>query len=347
MLEAAHWPLETVKLETALYKQSWRDADKFDRMHPASLLRNARSTLKALECDSWIECSDVLPTYPVYPELQTLNISGVWCPSSAQWVVTYPNLRELIVHTINGHFMDVGEDDLIEHEIHRRLNLDEHSHQTCWKQLESFKGTTLDLYLLGLPCPIRNLSIDLCDDSWRFFEPVINNARPIHLQLSLTQALVCAGTSDVGRCLGFAGLQGLKRLDLSASITLPEHDVRNGHIDQFLRHTLDGMKERTIEEFTFKLLCEKIPYMREVSVDQESASQLPPTPDPPCPIEDWVSHVNVAELARKILASVPSLRVVTLSIQPSSWGDDGWKKSQVRRDKNTGEISHVQLPETA
>ena len=107
------------------------------------------------------------------------------------------------------------------------------------------------------------------------------------------------------------------------------------------------MKERTIEEFTFNLVCGKIPYMREVSVDPESASQSPPTPDPPCPIEDWVSHVDVDELARRILASVLSLRVVTLSIQPSSWGDENSKRSQVRRDKNTGEISHVQLPETA
>lgn len=232
MLEAMHWPLETAKLTRSEYKWDWHDPDRLDRMHPASLLRNACSTLKSLELDEWRDCSDILPRYPVFPDLRSLLMKETWCPSTAQWVVTYPNLQSLTVRTINGHLMAVAGDDLLEHALHRRLNLETHSTQTCWPQLESFTGTLLDLYLLGLPCRISSVSVDLCADSLRFFTPVMDHARPIHLNLRLNSLDI--DIPVIGKCLQHAGLVDLRRLTLSITFYSLENEVRGDHINRFL-----------------------------------------------------------------------------------------------------------------
>ncbi|KAI0794067.1 hypothetical protein C8Q74DRAFT_1193958 [Fomes fomentarius] len=299
MLEAMHWPLETARLTRSEYKWDWHDPDRLDRMHPASLLRNACSTLKSLELDGWRDCSDVLPTYPIFPDLRSLRMKETWCPSTAQWVVTYPNLQSLTVRTTNGHLMEVAEDDLLEHALHRRLNLETHSTQTCWAQLESFEGTLLDLYLLGLPCRISSVSVDLCADSLQFFNPVMDHARPIHLNLRIDSLYI--DIPVIGQCLQHAGLVDLRHLTLSISFYSLENEVRGDHIIRFLEHVLDALAPQSVEEFSLEVSCDEKSYV----CNTDSAEDAPRRP--PCLVKAWVHDVDVEDLARQIFVRVPSL----------------------------------------
>ena len=190
MLEAMHWPLETAVLHNADYVGGWHDKDKLVRMHPAELLKNSRATLKTLECDCWRECTDVLDTYPVYPQLESLHVEGVWCPRTAQWAMSYPNLKRLSVHTIESHFTESGEEELAELAVNRLLNVQECSEQAQrWDELEHFSGGVTDLYLLGLPCRIRNARIAMSVRSLEFFPTAMRAARPTHLTLIIDDEL--------------------------------------------------------------------------------------------------------------------------------------------------------------
>lgn len=235
MLEAMHWPLESAVLNHTDYIPEWHDLDILNRLHPAALLKNSRATLKTLECDCWSECSDTLHTYPVYPKLESFYLEGVWCPRAAQWAISYPSLKQLSVHTIDSHFMEVDDEDIAVHNANRLLNLSEYTEQTQqWNELEEFSGDALDLYLVGLTCRIRDTVLSLCSDSLQFFAPVMETARPMRLRLSITADLF---SQPVPTYLQDPGLVDLKSLELNVVTWVGRSDDRDEgdtDVDRFL-----------------------------------------------------------------------------------------------------------------
>ena len=228
MLEAMRWPLESVSLNRTVYARSWRDTDRLDRMHPARLLRNSRATLKFLKCHSWTECSDVLDTYPVFPGVNTLIVESVWCPRSAQWARSFPNLKRLTVGTIEDRFMETDEQSLEDYADSRRRNMEEYAHTdeaSIRTSLDSFVGGALDLYLLGLPCRIRNISMTICEESLEFFMTTMEVALPTHLSLHLTRSLLRLRAMGLPMCLQSPGMREVKHLSISFSYTLPDSEV--------------------------------------------------------------------------------------------------------------------------
>ncbi|TBU27288.1 hypothetical protein BD311DRAFT_844515 [Dichomitus squalens] len=349
MLEAMHWPLETVVLHNADYGGGWPDRDKLERMHPASLLKNSRATLKTLECDCWRECSDVLDTYPVYPQLESLHVEGVWCPRSAQWAISYPNLKRLSVHTLEGHFIESGEEDITELAVNRSLNVEECLKQVQrWNELEHFSGGVADLYLLGLPCRIRSARIGMSARSSQFFPAAMKAARPTQLTLIIDDELF---SQPVPTYLQDPSLADLQSLELVIRMTPGRSrgiaGTTEADVERFLGHVLDALLRISARELTLDINCDTnviYPIWPSSSdgSDGEIAwiiSRRPSTPIPPTAIETWCNDVDVHALTRRCLEEAPSLERAKVTVDRN-----------MERDQNIPDIffpEHLRLSAAA
>ncbi|KAI0708831.1 hypothetical protein C8T65DRAFT_206399 [Cerioporus squamosus] len=313
MLEAMRWPLESISLNKTSYARSWRDTDKLERLHPARLLQNSRTTLKFIKCESWTECNEVLPTYPVYPEVDTLAVEGVWCPRSAQWAKCYPNLKRLIVGTIEEHFMETDEGSLIEHADARRRNLEEHAHareDAVWTTLETFSGGPLDLYLLGLPCRIRSISMSICEESSQFFSPVMEVALPTYLRLHVPDPSRRNRTPALAFCLRSPGMQKVEHLSLKFSFTVRDSGTDTDSIESILEQTLTSLSYLSTREFSLTMDYDQFSYYYADS-DEDASTPSEPPPDP---VELWFTNYDAKAIAQAFFDAVPSLERVNLSV---------------------------------
>ncbi|KAI0741593.1 hypothetical protein C8Q80DRAFT_1109758 [Daedaleopsis nitida] len=343
MLEAMHWPLETATLIKTVYRPGWFESTKLARMHPASLLRNSRSTLKSLVYRSWTERNELLLTYPVFPELRSLIIDGTWCPVPAQWGVTYPNLQDLSVHTIDSHFMETNEfDDILAHVATRQSNLDGFNGQSYWTHLESFEGDILDLYLLGLPCRIRSVSVTA--SSLQFFSRAMHNAYPDKISISLTSDMTEVGESGLLDCLRDPCLANLRCLNLSIDLMLPSYTVRfEQQMDQIVR----GLQTMNVKELSLKLYAHKASSYNIRGPDFDCDTSPPPSPrklQHPCPVEIWIRHIQPETFSKQVLERVPSLESVALYIRSAFWFEHEPKETRMRREKTDDGIQHSVLP---
>ncbi|TFK79739.1 hypothetical protein K466DRAFT_656810 [Polyporus arcularius HHB13444] len=336
MLEAMHWPLESISLNKTSYARTWKDTDKLERLHPARLLQNSRATLKFIKCQSWTECNDVLPTYPVYPEVDTLIVEGVWCPRTAQWAKCYPNLKRLVVGTIEDHFMETDEGSLLEYADARRRNIEEHAHAeetAVWTTIESFRGGPLDLYLLGLPCRIQSISLSICEESFRFFHEAMEVALPTHLSLHVSHSLLCGGATALPSSLRCPGMQKLDHLSLSFSFAIPDHDYES--IESILEKTLIAISEFSLRELSLSMDYHKFPYYAESDDDGPPPSE--PAPDP---IELWFKKYDSKAIAQQLFHGVSSLERVNLSVGPPPT-----MHAYLRKTGGIVASSHVVCPE--
>ena len=209
-----HWPLESAALRHATSQPGVPDQDLLDRMHPATLLQNARATLKHLDYHDWGDCPPFLRTYPVYPKLESLSVTSVPCPRAVQWAVSYPALKGVSVHTFTSALFDMDEALLADQVATRSLNMNELATQgQPWGELERLHGTILDLYLLGFTCRIRELWLDISIHTSPFFAPVMETARPTDLTLSMCIGLIHPPPTY----LRDPGLADLKSLQLKAN----------------------------------------------------------------------------------------------------------------------------------
>ena len=184
-LEDVRWPLVTVKLGFADETEGdWELPKIYQRLHPASLLRSARDTLVKVSCDSW-DVTEYRERFPDYPNVKTLHETGVWFPTTPEWVKTYPNLTHLLVFvstTENQSSLD--EESRAEYRSVRRANL-QALEQRCWPHLEDVQaGSVADFYLIGLPCRVRK--VDLGSATWELplLPAAMERIRPVVLKLS-------------------------------------------------------------------------------------------------------------------------------------------------------------------
>ena len=227
MFEAMRWPLESAELMHSDHEFT----HDLHLIHPAALLRNSHATLKTLEGQLWSDFDDVLDTYPVYPQLESLCVGGIWCPSVAHWAISYPNLKRLTIDTIDGHIINEAiEDHFGAYSAIRSRKLEEHMEQERWIRLEEFVGNNaLDLYLLGLPCHIRTVIFTaLSTASLPFFAPAMETARPKDLTLSITSELF---SQPIPTYLESPGLADVKRLGIAVTVQVCGTDADTGEID--------------------------------------------------------------------------------------------------------------------
>ncbi|KAI1790530.1 hypothetical protein LXA43DRAFT_1061998 [Ganoderma leucocontextum] len=345
MLEAMHWPLESAELNHTDDDQDWQDPDTLDRMHPAVLLKNSRTTLKTLECKYWTKFNYLLDTYPVYPQLESLRVEGAWCPRTAQWTVSYPSLKRLSVETIDAarYSANIDEDHFARHAANRSFNLEEHMVQEQqWSELEQFIGhNALDLYLLGFTCRIRDIVFSLSPESLPFFAPVMERARPTRLGLSITSSLF---SQPVPTYLEDPGLTDIKSLELHVKIlvTNMHGDTGDIDVDRFLGYVRGTLQRASAREFALFLEVDNITWLanlrdslpgivsfRELEQTERALRSSPTVPL--SRVETWVDNADLDALARGFLDEVPSLEWVKLSIQPSASSE--WKSAQSSRGR--------------
>lgn len=125
--------------------------------------------------------------------MKSLTVIGNNCPSTAPWATAYPNLGYLEVSTIEQALLDLSEDSLELYLETREENRRAHLKRGTWKELETFKGAPLDLYLVGVPCRIRRLELDIMKDELRFLPIVVADALPAELVLDLASQVLNGG----------------------------------------------------------------------------------------------------------------------------------------------------------
>ncbi|KAM5530678.1 hypothetical protein V8D89_015650 [Ganoderma adspersum] len=164
------------------------DFDEWAKYHPTRLLANFAPTLEELQCIAWYTTTE--PVFPgtVYPNMRRLSIELHDFPLRMDaFARAFPNLTDLRVRT-EYHGGDIAHADLEGIQASRDTNL------SAWQQLggtwrnglEHFSGCLVDLYAVGLACPIRRVTIvDALPDgpSTDMLATVLRAARPVHLKL--------------------------------------------------------------------------------------------------------------------------------------------------------------------
>ncbi|PIL25849.1 hypothetical protein GSI_11602 [Ganoderma sinense ZZ0214-1] len=301
MMESMHWPLENVFLSNSNSVYDPSDPPDIQlRMHPAAMLRNCCATLKILECDSWhgFDCVLKAGTYPAYPQLESLRIKNLDCLNSAPWVISYPNLKYLSVKTTCNYIVDTGEQK--------------------WKELEKSVGSdVVDLYLLGLPCHIREIAFSLHSLSLRFFGPVIATARPTRLKLSIPTELF---TQPIPTYLEDPALTDLESLVLDVEVWVGgwRGDDGDTDVDCFLGYVFSALRRVSAREFTLFLKVgrsQAFPWASDAVVigEQDDGSDGSEEEDL-SEVEIWANGADLDALVHRFFEEVPSLEWVKLSI---------------------------------
>ncbi|KAM5539428.1 hypothetical protein V8D89_006880 [Ganoderma adspersum] len=306
MLEAMHWPLESAALRHTTFKPGLPDQDLLDRMHPATLLKNARATLKHLDCHDWGGRTPFLHICPVYPKLESLSVTSVPCPRAVQWAVSYPALKWVSVQTFTTSraLVDMDEALLADQMTARLLNMNELATQgQPWGELERLHATVLDLYLLGFTCRIRELWLDISIHTSPFFAPVMATARPTDLALSMCIGLIHPPPTY----LRDPSLTDMKILTLDITVWV---DGSNGNeedvdIESFLGHVLDLLRRASVRKFALYLTIQ-----RAIGNSDEAV--------PLFAAETWAKDTDLEALAQHFLEEVASLELIELDTRVSA-----------------------------
>ena len=137
--------------------------------HPIFMLERSASTLEQLTCVSWF---DKIPerhfmrSHTTYPKMRSLTLTHCVVTSPIPYIRAFPNLEFLVV---NSDSSDEPSGPLNLSQFQRSLNIifQDPSDAVVWKwhQLGSFTGRLIDLWNLGILCPIRHLTLDDAPDA--------------------------------------------------------------------------------------------------------------------------------------------------------------------------------------
>ncbi|KAL1943172.1 hypothetical protein VTO73DRAFT_4247 [Trametes versicolor] len=145
--------------------------------NPMLLLHGSRDSLRDLSATFSVST----PDSPQYPLLTTLRLSYTDAPRTQHYVHAFPHLRTLTTWDCCGW----GHGESIE-EL-RIQNQSEQERLGTWPALESYQGTIMNLYLLGIRCPIRTVALSHFEDELEpeMLHAVLGDARPRRLQLRI------------------------------------------------------------------------------------------------------------------------------------------------------------------
>ncbi|KAM5534489.1 hypothetical protein V8D89_011821 [Ganoderma adspersum] len=197
--------------------------------HPLAILQRSALTLKTLTCGFWWDIDPrafiSLPKVS-YPNMHTFVFYESRSPTLAPYVKSFPNLAHLAIAdsslTPRWH-----SDHAQLAVIQRKMNLAQCSapESPSWKQLCDYDGRLVDLWFLGLSCPIPRL---ILDDTPTERPPlaltdVLAYAHPTELTIAFSRcSLTDVLRSDFLSALGAEDASGLRRLTLSIELDAKE-----------------------------------------------------------------------------------------------------------------------------
>ena len=198
LLESMQSNLTSVRLDwtsdTEDFLETQVELEDLAEYHPVPFLAKWSSTLEELVCESWKTSLDVPTFTQVYPNLRLLKLKGDNFPLVVPYTRAYPNLKQL-------HFETDGGDNLGHHShmddvrAHRELNIAAQlasGGPGTWQCLQECSGNLVDLYLLGLTCPVLTLRLSGCIEARHLFMlgSVLSYAQPRHLVIEGDGALL-------------------------------------------------------------------------------------------------------------------------------------------------------------
>ncbi|KAI0364355.1 hypothetical protein BV20DRAFT_1039451 [Pilatotrama ljubarskyi] len=205
--------------------------------HPAVLLAHSMGTLEVIEARG-LRTHDQTSPDPdlVYPEMRRLDFESTGMPLTMTFINAYPNLTHLSYSCKEGNITRFALERREVYEAQHRLNIREQINaRRTWNGLQQFVGSLSDLYLLGLTCPVDDVTLhDLEEVIPDMLETMLGYARPQSLKLGR-----CSGTQlslpTGGVCGALAA--GSSRLEsLTVTVGLQENEA---HVD--IGRAMDGL----------------------------------------------------------------------------------------------------------
>lgn len=198
--------------------------------HPVVLLQHSRSTLQELSSYRWYMDADAPPDPAlVYPQMRRLDLQRSLFPCTLPLINAYPNLTHLRFHTGESEHRQYLQSDIEAYDARHALNVSkQEASGRTWASLSEYCGTLVDLYLLGLTCPINRVYLhSMPTVLHHMLPPVLAHARPRDLTLQNWPTTL----RDTPPAEVFAALHGaaVSRLEIFCIEARVEHD--DGAVD--------------------------------------------------------------------------------------------------------------------
>ena len=118
---------------------------------------------------------------PQYPHVSDLTLDEPESHITWHYTRAFPNLKKLSVVTMNHGLYDADED-------FRAENVAQLRRHGCWESLDSFDGAVIMLWMLGLSCPVSELSLEAdCSITPEIFRTCLLPTRATRLSISIFQ----------------------------------------------------------------------------------------------------------------------------------------------------------------
>ncbi|KAI0349615.1 hypothetical protein OH77DRAFT_1431897 [Trametes cingulata] len=288
------------------------------RYHPAVLLARSIPTLRALTTFQWRMHDHHRPDPSlVYPHMRHLDLDSSHLILTAVFMHAYPNLTHLS-YRVQGGEVGPAYNARRAHEFLARhhLNVREQTHNpaSTWTRLQEFNGSLLDLYVLGLTCPIDTIRFSSVDEHVPdMLHTALSYARPRSLEFYGWPKDLRCPAPDV--CAVFRGEAGsrLESLTFKAGIDRDDRDVDVAAVMEGLLSSLLSSPLRQ-----FKVIVDAHPLVRlppavTVAARFSSREDRPQRP-PPSFAERCVEAFDVEDYLRRLAAAIPSLRDAVLQV---------------------------------
>ncbi|KAI9068360.1 hypothetical protein FKP32DRAFT_1587757 [Trametes sanguinea] len=235
----------TLHLGYSIYAEDPHEAN------PIPLLRRFQDTLRDLTLGQLSAHCCQLPDAPCYPNLTTLTLETMELPDIRPYARIFPGVTRLYISECEIDWTDVR--DLASHAdrpVRKRLEL--------WPKLDKYDGHILDLYSLGIVCPISSLLVGcgaINPSRCWIFAAVLEDAQPKDLYLNAICGLSILLDPEFLSCFSHRSLEHLCSLRLGI---IPLRDDKDLDWDT----VLDSMVSKIISQLpplsSFELMLDRL-----------------------------------------------------------------------------------------
>ncbi|PIL36330.1 hypothetical protein GSI_00018 [Ganoderma sinense ZZ0214-1] len=295
MLKSMQSELETV--EFGGFDDQLIQSSKPDDPDLIMLLRPFSSSLRSLTVAGWCATVDPQDDAPQYPLLSALTLDEPTSPTTWHYSRAFPNLKCLTIMTTGFVTAEERLDEF------HQANVAQLRRHGCWESLDWFEGPILELWLLGLLCPVSKLNLH--DECYPVTPDILRGAlvpaRATQLRVSFYQFGLFRDEDFIRAFVEGCGAT-LKVLDLTIKISLSEYDEVGYDLD--LGDVLDAITDMlrsfsTLESVTLELHFERCDWGK----DEE------------LPGEVFAEDMDVDAMCAALHEAVPSASHVRFELQ--------------------------------
>ncbi|TBU64890.1 hypothetical protein BD310DRAFT_972399 [Dichomitus squalens] len=286
------------------------DPEDLPDYHPVSVLAAFAPTLEELIVE--YEGNVRLPHQPhaVYPRLRKLHLKDDY-PFLRPYIDAFPNLTHITLHTSHCELSVPYEDhEEVFWEIRSRNEGDQLVNGS-WQHLEEYRGPVLELYLLGLTCPVPHLYFPrIADQDLEFLPDVVDSARPVELRMNIRGDPFGDTEDELPAVLRRPGCSFLRKLVLRVEIP-PEYEESDIQIS--MDNLLPSLQTLALHHFELTLepnrLLNPTPRRGRPRLTLPDGSLEPPiTPAPLFPVEHSLEEFNPLDYAQRVFEAVPFMK---------------------------------------